>query len=133
MSSVYINCGSSSRTTVDGNLYADDKDPLTGPVKFYPGVNWVASSTGIFMDGTKETLTSTNKSLTGDHLELLKDARLSPLSLTYYGYCLSNGRYKVKLYFAETMFTDDQTFSSLGRRIFDIYIQVNVQMIGSFS
>ncbi|WOH00793.1 hypothetical protein DCAR_0520168 [Daucus carota subsp. sativus] len=123
VSSVYINCGSSSRPTVDGNLYADDKDPLTGPVKFYPGVNWVASSTGIFMDANRETLTSTNKSITVDHSELLKDARLSPLSLTYYGYCLSNGRYKVKLYFAETMFTDDQTFSSLGRRIFDIYIQ----------
>ncbi|KAK2368189.1 putative leucine-rich repeat receptor serine/threonine-protein kinase [Trifolium repens] len=29
----------------------------------------------------------------------------------------------VNLHFAEIMFTDDQTYSSLGRRIFDIYIQ----------
>lgn len=57
------------------------------------------------------------------------DARLSPLSLTYYGFCLFNGKYTVKLYFAEIMFSDNQTFSSLGRRIFDIYIQVNVQNI----
>lgn len=52
------------------------------------------------------------------------DARLSPLSLTYYGFCLKNGNYTVNLHFAEIMFTDDRTSSSLGRRIFDVYVQV---------
>ncbi|CAI8600127.1 unnamed protein product [Vicia faba] len=33
------------------------------------------------------------------------------------------GSYKVKLHFAEIMFSDDQTFKSLGRRIFDVSIQ----------
>ncbi|KAJ1441586.1 Serine-threonine/tyrosine-protein kinase, catalytic domain [Sesbania bispinosa] len=55
--------------------------------------------------------------------DLYETARVSPISLTYYGFCLENGEYTVKLYFAEIMFTDDDTFSSLGRRIFDIYIQ----------
>jgi len=32
---------------------------------------------------------------------------------------------KVNLHFAEVMFTEDQTYNSLGRRIFDVYIQVN--------
>jgi len=57
--------------------------------------------------------------------ELYMNARVSPISLTYYGFCLANGSYTVNLHFAEIMFTDDQTFSSLGRRVFDIYLQVH--------
>ncbi|GMN19486.1 hypothetical protein TIFTF001_042882, partial [Ficus carica] len=34
--------------------------------------------------------------------------------------------YKVRLHFAEIMFTNDQTFSSLGRRIFNVSIQGNL-------
>ncbi|KAI9083497.1 hypothetical protein K1719_034439 [Acacia pycnantha] len=50
-------------------------------------------------------------------------ARLSPQSLKYYGLCMMKGSYKVKLHFAEIMFSDDQTFNSLGTRIFDVSIQ----------
>ena len=57
--------------------------------------------------------------------ELYTIARISPISLTYYGYFLGNGNYTVNLHFAEIMFTDDNTSSSLGRRLFDVYIQVN--------
>jgi hypothetical protein len=56
--------------------------------------------------------------------ELYTTARGSPISLTYYGFCLVNGNYTINLYFAEIMFTDDQTYGSLGRRVFDIYLQV---------
>lgn len=56
---------------------------------------------------------------------LYTTARLSPLSLTYYRYCLENGNYTVRLHFAETQFTNDKTYNSLGRRVFDIYIQVS--------
>jgi len=56
--------------------------------------------------------------------ELYMNARVSPISLTYYGFCLANGSYTVNLHFAEIMFTDDQTYGSLGRRVFDIYLQV---------
>ncbi|KAF3451337.1 hypothetical protein FNV43_RR07432 [Rhamnella rubrinervis] len=34
-----------------------------------------------------------------------------------------NGNYTVNLHFAEIQFTNDQTYRSLGRRIFDIYVQ----------
>ncbi|KAJ0734338.1 putative Malectin domain-containing protein [Helianthus annuus] len=54
---------------------------------------------------------------------LYTTARLSPLTLTYFSYCLENGEYSVKLHFAEIQFTNDSTYKSLGRRIFDIYIQ----------
>ncbi|CAM8890995.1 unnamed protein product [Rhodiola kirilowii] len=51
---------------------------------------------------------------------------VSPLSLTYYGMCLSNGEYLFRLHFTEIVFSDDKSFSSLGRRIFDVYIQENL-------
>ncbi|KAG6685404.1 hypothetical protein I3842_12G110300 [Carya illinoinensis] len=57
--------------------------------------------------------------------ELYMQARVSPLSLTYYAFCLVNGNYKVRLHFAEIVFTDNETYSSLGRRIFDVYIQAD--------
>ncbi|MBA0742674.1 hypothetical protein Gogos_015709 [Gossypium gossypioides] len=55
--------------------------------------------------------------------ELYTDARVSPSSLTYYAFCLANATYNVSLHFAEIQFTNGETYSSLGRRIFDIYIQ----------
>ena len=51
-------------------------------------------------------------------------ARGSPLSLTYYGSCLKNGNYTVKLHFAEIVFNDTIAYNRVGSRIFDIYIQV---------
>ncbi|XP_047310376.1 probable leucine-rich repeat receptor-like serine/threonine-protein kinase At3g14840 [Impatiens glandulifera] len=65
-----------------------------------------------------------NKSMLSENSsELSMNARITPISLTYYGFCLINGIYNVKLHFAEIMFTNDKTFNSLGRRIFDVYIQ----------
>lgn len=61
--------------------------------------------------------------------ELYMDARGSPISLTYYGFCLAKGRYTVNLHFAEIMFTNDQSYGSLGRRVFDIYLQVHALTI----
>ncbi|KAE8715028.1 putative LRR receptor-like serine/threonine-protein kinase [Hibiscus syriacus] len=50
-------------------------------------------------------------------------AHTSPLSLTYYIRCLGNGNYTVKLHFAEIVIRDDRSFHSLGRWVFDVYIQ----------
>lgn len=69
------------------------------------------------------TNTSALNAATPD-LALYRTARASPLSLTYYGQCLMNGNYTVKLHFSEIVFTKDRTFSSLGKRIFDVYLQV---------
>jgi hypothetical protein len=67
--------------------------------------------------------TSTSK-LAMANSELYTKARLSPLSLTYYGLCMFSGTYTVKLHFAEIMFTNDSTFCSLGKRRFNVFIQV---------
>ncbi|CAI9088859.1 OLC1v1023303C1 [Oldenlandia corymbosa var. corymbosa] len=94
--------------------------------KFFPSASsWAFSSTGNFLDNNLpiDTYIGNTSGITGNNPELYLDARLSPLSLTYYGFCLGNGNYTVNLHFAEIKFTDDRTYASLGRRFFDIYIQ----------
>ncbi|KAA8524031.1 hypothetical protein F0562_010537 [Nyssa sinensis] len=120
--SFYINCG--GRQFIDGNTtYDDDSDLST----FYKsGTKWAVSSTGLFVENDTETESYISKNtamLPINKSDLYMDARLTPLSLTYYGFCLQDGNYTVYLHFAEIMFTHDQTYKSLGRRIFNVYIQ----------
>ncbi|XP_027356602.1 probable leucine-rich repeat receptor-like serine/threonine-protein kinase At3g14840 isoform X2 [Abrus precatorius] len=123
--SLHINCGGKVVTS-DGNQTYEDDSNATGPARFiYPGTNWALINTGHFFDSSHSdyyTWSNTTK-LAVDNAELYMNARVSPNSLTYYGFCLGNGNYTVNLHFAEIMFTDDKTYSSLGRRVFDIYIQ----------
>jgi hypothetical protein len=60
--------------------------------------------------------------------DLFETARMSPSSLRVYGIGLANGNYTVTLQFAEFDFEDSQTWKSLGRRVFDIYLQVKVHI-----
>ncbi|XP_031120708.1 probable leucine-rich repeat receptor-like serine/threonine-protein kinase At3g14840 isoform X2 [Ipomoea triloba] len=123
--SFHINCGGGNVLVGDTTYDADDDS--TGLAKFvHKRENWVTSNTGYFWD--KKVIvsdyTTTNISvIKGEDLEIYKTARLSPLSLTYYGRCLANGNYTVKLHFAEIVIRDNRSFESLGRRIFDVYIQ----------
>lgn len=107
--------------------YEDDQDPA-GASKFYQSSsNWAFSSTGDFMDngdGDSYTISSANSSRSTTDSELYMTARISPLSLTYYGFCLINGNYTVKLHFAEIIFSNDESYNSLGKRVFNVYIQV---------
>ncbi|GKV45296.1 hypothetical protein SLEP1_g52401 [Rubroshorea leprosula] len=123
--SLYINCGG-REVIVGGTKYEDDGD-AAGPSRFVErSSNWAISNTGNFLDGGKnpDDFIATNKSeLFVKDSELYMNARLSVISLTYYGFCMEDGNYTVNLHFVEIMFTDDKTYSSLGRRIFDIYIQ----------
>lgn len=123
---MHINCGG-EETRIGNIVYEEDKDE-GGPAKFQPKKdNWGFSSSGHFWDGDKiaSDYTATNVSiLKMDYSELYTTARLSPLSLTYYGRCLADGKYSVKLHFAEIIMRDNESFHSLGRRIFDVYIQV---------
>ncbi|XP_062168919.1 probable leucine-rich repeat receptor-like serine/threonine-protein kinase At3g14840 [Alnus glutinosa] len=123
---LHINCGGKA-VTINGTTAYDADTDSGGPSNFFQRAqNWAFSSTGDFMDNDDQMdpLIFTNSSrLSMTNPELYMNARLSPLSLTYYAFCLGNGNYKVNLHFAEIMFTDDKTYSSLGRRIFDIYIQ----------
>ncbi|KAM3700637.1 hypothetical protein ACB098_05G111500 [Castanea mollissima] len=123
--SLHINCGGIA-TTIGNMEFEEDQDPA-GVAKFVSvGTSWGLSSSGNFwdVDVTSNQYKATNVSiLRMNNSELYTSARLSPLSFTYYARCLANGNYTVKLYFAEIVFRDNRSFYSLGRRIFDVYIQ----------
>ncbi|KAH6837288.1 Leucine-rich repeat transmembrane protein kinase [Perilla frutescens var. hirtella] len=127
--SLRINCGGREEVDDRGSTYDDDTSP-EGPSNFIRSrTNWGFSSTGHFLDDDRprDSLTWENSSsISGQNPKLYMNARLSPLSLTYYGFCLINGNYTVNLHFAEIMFSDGRTYQSLGRRIFDVYIQGNL-------
>ncbi|XP_050371085.1 probable leucine-rich repeat receptor-like serine/threonine-protein kinase At3g14840 [Argentina anserina] len=131
--SLHINCGgeevklSENFTRPTVATYEEDTD-RSGPSSFYQSsTNWAISNTGYFPDDDSSTdtyfLTNSSRLSIKTNPQLYLNARLSPISLTYYGFCLGNGIYTVNLHFAEIKFTNDKTYSSLGRRIFDIYIQ----------
>ncbi|KAK8622618.1 hypothetical protein V6N13_117527 [Hibiscus sabdariffa] len=124
--SVHINCGGREVVIGGNTTYEDDADGA-GASRFYQSrTNWAFSSTGHFLDDDRPSdsyIWSNSSKLSMNDSRLYMDARLSPLSLTYFGFCMGNGNYTVNLHFAEIIFTNDNTYSSLGRRIFDIYLQ----------
>lgn len=122
---LFINCGG-HKVTIDGNDYEDDSSS-SGASRYYSdNIKWASTSTGLFIDNSSNAYTATNASLLNmSNPELYTTARLSPSSLRYYGLCLQKGNYNVSLHFAEIIFTDDETFSSVGRRLFDVSIQVS--------
>ncbi|KAJ6301641.1 hypothetical protein OIU77_015866 [Salix suchowensis] len=124
--SLFINCGGSSEI-VGGNEYEDDTTP-GGAAEFASlSERWGYSSTGTYIGNDNGAYRATNSfglNVTGEGF--YQTARLAPQSLKYYGLCMLAGSYKVQLHFAEIMFSNNQSFSSLGRRIFDISIQGKV-------
>ncbi|KAJ6935789.1 LRR receptor-like serine/threonine-protein kinase RFK1 isoform X3 [Populus alba x Populus x berolinensis] len=106
--------------------YEGDGEEEGGAAKYFVNEQsfWGFSSSGDFMDDNNFQNTRYTISMQSSTLpELYSTARISPISLTYFHYCLENGNYTVNLHFAEIQFTNDLTYKSLGRRIFDIYVQ----------
>ncbi|KAK3152568.1 hypothetical protein QOZ80_2BG0160810 [Eleusine coracana subsp. coracana] len=132
-SSLFINCGGKS-VVINGNTYKDDSSQIgTSSFALSDDRTWAYSSTGDFVGNENADYIARNKSkLTLDHPELYTEARLSPLSLKYYGLCMENGEYTVKLHFAEITFTEDHTYNSNGKRVFDVFIQ-GVKVLGDFN
>ncbi|KAG6670915.1 hypothetical protein I3843_Q028600 [Carya illinoinensis] len=122
---LFINCGGRS-ITFEGKVYEDDSNSGGFSQFSSRSDKWAYSSTGVFTGKQETSNLASSGSLNVTGPDFYQTARLSPLSLKYYGLCLRKGSYKVKLYFAEIMFSDGQTFSSLGRRIFDVSIQGNI-------
>ncbi|KAK8589037.1 hypothetical protein V6N13_087915 [Hibiscus sabdariffa] len=90
---------------------------------------WAVSNAGLFADRLNQLYVENygGQVRRTNTPELYQTSRLSPGSLRYYGLGLENGLYTVKLFFAETGFEDriSQSWRSLGRRIFNVYIQGN--------
>lgn len=116
---------------VGKDRYEEDLN-TEGESIFMPvGDRWGYSSSGTWLgdDGLPYLASDDRFNLLNDLVpQYYKTARLAPQSLKYYGLCLRSESYKLQLHFAEIMFSDDQTFNSLGRRVFDIYLQVSFHL-----
>jgi len=114
--------------TIGDTVYEADRDSA-GAAKFtYSKESWGASNSGYFWDKSiivNDYLATNISAIKGNDSELYTTARLSASSLTYYGRCLANGNYTVTLHFAEIVIRDNRSYQSLGKRMFDIYVQVN--------
>ncbi|GMH05201.1 hypothetical protein Nepgr_007041 [Nepenthes gracilis] len=127
--SVYLNCGGNDLTINDKDgkfVYEGDAAVAGGVSTYFKNSKsfWGFSSTGDFMDDNDLQNVRYIQHLPSSNLsELYTTARISPISLTYFSYCLENGNYTVNLLFAEIYFANDGTYRSLGKRIFDVYIQ----------
>ncbi|KAJ1288757.1 hypothetical protein BS78_02G112500 [Paspalum vaginatum] len=123
-----VDCGSNrSMTGSDKTVYDEDAADLGAASYYVTGqTRWGVSSVGLFNEASNgmDIIYSSNQQFqnTADP-GLFQTARMSASSLRYYGLGLENGEYTVVLQFAETGYPDTQTWQSLGRRVFDIYVQ----------
>ncbi|XP_072961941.1 probable LRR receptor-like serine/threonine-protein kinase At1g56130 isoform X1 [Typha angustifolia] len=127
-----IKCGGNRTITAsDGTVYEVDNATLTSASYYVTDpTKWGVSSVGSFADSPVNNYIINSSSQFQNTLdsELFQTARLSPSSLRYYGLGLQNGNYTVKLQFAETAFPDSRTWKSVGRKVFDIYIQGDLKV-----
>ena len=129
-----IKCGGSEMRNEEGIVYEAENSTL-GAASYYvtSTEKWAVSNVGLFSDRSNPLYVDNNlMQVTGtNNPELFQSSRVSPGSLRYFGLALENGPYVLTMEFAETVFKDrsTQTWESLGRRVFDIYIQVLKNLI----
>ncbi|KAJ4848732.1 hypothetical protein Tsubulata_043978 [Turnera subulata] len=128
-----IKCGGREMRTADGTVFEAENTTL-GSASFNvtSTQKWAVSNVGLYADRQNpEYIQNTLAQVTSTNIpELYQESRISPGSLRYYGLGLQNGPYNMSLFFAETAFDDrsSQTWQSLGRRVFDIYIQGRLEL-----
>ncbi|XP_073279291.1 probable LRR receptor-like serine/threonine-protein kinase At1g56140 isoform X3 [Primulina huaijiensis] len=127
-SSFAVNCGGPQVTSFDQTVYEMDNETL-GPATYYMTRTgrWAVSNAGLPSDNPQYRASSLYQLTNTLDSELFQTARLSFGSLRYYGLGLENGNYTVKLQFAEIVIFGSVTWKSLGRRVFDIYVQGNLE------
>lgn len=122
-----IKCGGQQIRASNQIVYESDNEALGPATYFVPSSDkWAVSNAGLFTsnNNVSYTFTSQRQFISLDS-ELFQTVRLSAGSLRYYGLGLQNGNYSVLLRFAEIQIENGRTWRSLGRRMFDIYIQGN--------
>ncbi|CAA0822383.1 Probable LRR receptor-like serine/threonine-protein kinase [Striga hermonthica] len=125
-----IKCGGPQIISFDRTLYERENETL-GPATYYVTNDrrWAVSNAGLVADNTNPQYTTQTTSPVVNTLDsqLYQTARASSGSLRYYGLGLENGNYTVRLQFTETEVLNTRTWESRGRRVFDIYLQGNLE------
>ncbi|TKW08444.1 hypothetical protein SEVIR_6G028100v4 [Setaria viridis] len=126
-SSFAVDCGSSRSMTGSNNTFYEIDPTNTGAASYYVTgqTRWGVSNVGKFNEAPNGSyiIYSPRQFQTAQDSELFQTARMSPSSLRYYGIGLENGNYTVELQFAEFAYPESPTWQSIGRRVFDIYVQ----------
>ncbi|ESQ29847.1 hypothetical protein EUTSA_v10012006mg, partial [Eutrema salsugineum] len=122
-----VNCGGPDIRSSSGALYERDEGAL-GPASFFVSRTrrWAVSNVGLFTGSNSNqyiALSANTRFANTSDSELFQSARLSASSLRYYGLGLENGGYSVTVQFGEIQIQGSNTWRSLGRRLFDIYVQ----------
>ncbi|KAK6917836.1 Malectin domain [Dillenia turbinata] len=123
--SLFINCGG-EEMPMNGVLYAQD-NASTNYFVSQDG-HWGYTFSGDYLATTTSSADLIRNMTCGISVPdapLYTTARLAPLSLTYYGFCMHKGTYKVNLHFAEIVYSEKEDHSSIPKRVFDVYIQGN--------
>uniref|UniRef100_A0A0D9WEG0 non-specific serine/threonine protein kinase n=1 Tax=Leersia perrieri TaxID=77586 RepID=A0A0D9WEG0_9ORYZ len=122
-----VDCGSNrSMRGSDNTVYEADPINLGAGSYFVTDqTRWGVSNVGKFDQATNgmDIIYSSEHFQNTVDSKLFETARMSASSLRYYGLGLENGNYTVLLQFAEFAFPDSQSWQSLGKRVFDIYVQ----------
>uniref|UniRef100_A0A6N2KBC5 non-specific serine/threonine protein kinase n=1 Tax=Salix viminalis TaxID=40686 RepID=A0A6N2KBC5_SALVM len=132
--SMHINCGGQA-ATIGKTTYEADDEPGGAAKYVSTRCDWQKSTTGHFWDVDSPSdsyIAQSISILRMNNSVLYTNASLTPLSLTYYVRCLANGNYTVKLHFAEIVIRGNRSYYSLGRRVFDVYIQ-NIVVLKDFN
>ncbi|OAY28984.1 probable LRR receptor-like serine/threonine-protein kinase At1g53420 isoform X2 [Manihot esculenta] len=119
--SLFINCGG-PKLKEEGHEY--DEDNSTSTFGKDRDGKWVYTCSGHFLSTTSNSSDYLKNMTCGvSENSLYRTGRLCPVALSYYAFCLHDDQYNVTLHFAETVYTKEEDYSSLGKRIFDVYIQ----------
>ncbi|XP_022721697.1 LOW QUALITY PROTEIN: probable LRR receptor-like serine/threonine-protein kinase At1g56140 [Durio zibethinus] len=127
-----IKCGG-PQMTADGIIFEAENNSLgAAAFNITSTQKWAVSNVGLYEDRENPLyVQNTFAQVKGTNTPALyHTSRISPVSLRYYGLGLENGPYTVNLFFAETAFPvrSTQSWKSVGRRVFDIYIQGALQV-----
>ncbi|XP_010244450.1 PREDICTED: probable LRR receptor-like serine/threonine-protein kinase At1g56140 isoform X3 [Nelumbo nucifera] len=130
-----VKCGGQAMASPTGRIFESENETLA-PASYYvtDTKKWGVSNVGLFNDRKAPSyFQNTLSQIAGTGIlttEFFQTSRLSPGSLRYCGLGLENGIYTVSLWFAETKISDasSESWRSLGRRVFDIYIQRDLQL-----
>ncbi|KAK1428033.1 hypothetical protein QVD17_16860 [Tagetes erecta] len=134
--SLHINCG--GEEVYISSIKFDEDTERKSTSSYYQVDDWAISNTGHFLEldpnvdhsilFNESNIHNNVTNAAMDDTVLYRTARTSAISVTYYGLCLVNGNYTVKLHFAEIILTQDNSSNIVGKRVFDVYLQGKLEL-----
>ncbi|XP_057848708.1 probable LRR receptor-like serine/threonine-protein kinase At1g56140 isoform X1 [Cryptomeria japonica] len=129
ISSLAINCGGPKWIDSSTRVTFESDNEVLSSASFYmnSAAGWGVSSVGFFVNDSGLSIERSDQynytANDNQNISIYQTARLSPLSLRYYGLGLENGVYNVELHFDEIQIPSGQVWRSLGSRFFDVFVQ----------